>query len=116
VFTAPILLATVLYWAVADSGFSIGAVVTTTLICGLLVIATQNIFGVMLPLWNENLGSLAVAAAFLAISFSPTVRSSWSTGLTSIIPPVSPVFVATLALIAVLSLPLASFIAARRDF
>ena len=116
VVTAPVFLATVLFWAVADSSFSIGAVVTTSLMCALLVIATQALFGLVLPMWNENLGPLAVAAAFLAIVFSPTVRSSWSTGLTSIVPPVSPILVATLALIALLSLPFASFIATRRDF
>ncbi len=116
VVTAPVFLATVLFWAAAGSSLSIGAIVTTSLTCWLLVIATQAIFSVVLPLWSENASALAVTACFLAVVFSPTVRSSWSTGVTSIVPPVSPIFVATLAIIAVASLPLASLIATRRDF
>jgi hypothetical protein len=116
VSTAPVLLATLLFWAVADSSFSIRAVVTTSLMCGLVVIVTQAIFALVLPLWSESLGLYAGVAAFIAIVYSPAVRSSWSTGMTSIVPPVSPIFVGVLVLIAVLSLPLASFIAIRRDF
>jgi hypothetical protein len=115
-FPAPIFVATLLFWAFADSSFSIRAVVTISLMCGLVVIVTQAIFALVLPLWSESLGIWAVMVAFIAIVYSPAVRSSWSTGVTSIVPPVSPVLIGVLVLIAVLSLPLASFIAARRDF
>jgi hypothetical protein len=116
VSTAPVLLATLLFWALADSSFPIRAVVTTSLMCGLIVIATQAVFALVLPLWRDGLGLWAVIAVFIANVSSPAIRSSWSTGVTSIVPPVSPILVGVLVLIAVLSLPLASFIATRRDF
>jgi hypothetical protein len=115
VSTAPVLLATLLFWAVADSSFSLRAVVTTSLVCGLVAIVTQGIFALVLPLWSEGLGIWAVIVAVVTV-IATFDSPAWSTGVTSIVPPVSPILVGVLLLIAVLSLPLASFLATRRDF